>query len=321
MTRNLPTYLIGAVVGLLLTVFIVYPLGAVLVESLVVVRPMTLQELGSLTEEALDHLPQEERERRLAQWVGAATATQKLDASAAALELIGQPPAWDRGDSYDRQTEAAARAVSALDVAARARFEAQYPSALVMLHKRIPLAFLIRDSISEAKFDALREGAISSVGLAQYSRIFTEPRLARAAENSLILAVVTGFLATALAFLIALGINRGGIPLPNIVRYGTLTPLVSPPVIIAFATILLFGREGLITRTLLDQRLGWIDADATNLYGWGGVIIAQTLSFLPAAFIVLDNVLAKQEGRLEDAAAILGADTWQTFRRLTLPKS
>ncbi|MGE0007052.1 MAG: ABC transporter permease, partial [Parvibaculaceae bacterium] len=55
--------------------------------------------------------------------------------------------------------------------------------------------------------------------------------------------------------------------------------------------------------------------------GWGGVIIAQTLSFLPAAFIVLDNVLAKQEGRLEDAAAILGADSWQTFRRLTLPMS
>lgn len=317
--RNLPTYIIGVIVSLLLTLFILYPLAAVLVESFVVVRPMHLDELKEMTEEALAYLPEDRRERQIRAWGASATPTQALEATAATLELIGHPPSWDRTDRYERQRAAAEQAVASLDPADRKRFDAEYPLVLVMLHKRIPLAFMIRDKIPKEKFDGLREGSIKAFGLDQYSKIFIEPRLAQAARNSLVLGVITGILATALAFAISYGINRGGMPLPNLVRYGTLTPLVSPPIIVAFATILLFGREGLVTRTLLEETLGWINADQTNLYGWGGVIIAQTLSFLPAAFIVLDDVMAKQEGRLEDAAAILGAGAGQTFRRVTLP--
>jgi iron(III) transport system permease protein len=104
-------------------------------------------------------------------------------------------------------------------------------------------------------------------------------------------------------------------------RYATLTPLVSPPVMIATAAILLFGRNGVFTKGLLDQTLGWINADETNLYGMGGVIVAQILSFLPPAFIILDNVLSKHDGRVEEAAASQGANPWQVFHRITLPLS
>ena len=48
--RNLPTHIIGVIVSLLLTLFILYPLAAVLVESFVVVRPMHLDELKEMTE-------------------------------------------------------------------------------------------------------------------------------------------------------------------------------------------------------------------------------------------------------------------------------
>ncbi|HLT00742.1 MAG TPA: iron ABC transporter permease, partial [Geminicoccaceae bacterium] len=193
--------------------------------------------------------------------------------------------------------------------------------ALIMLHKRIPLAFQVRDAISEAEFDALRTGTHETFGLDHYLSIFTEPRLARAARNSIVLALTTSGLTTTLAFLLAYGINRGGVPLPNLVRYGALTPLVSPPVMVAFAAILLFGREGLVTRGLLDGWLGWIDADVSNLYGIEGVIVAQTVAFLPAALIVLDNVLARHDAQLEEAAAIQGATSWQIFRRITVPLS
>src|SRR5690606_7054760 len=150
--RNLPTYLIGAVVSLLLALFIVYPLAAVLVESFVVVRPMNLEELKDITGEALAHLPEDSREQQVRRWVDSATPTQALDATAATLELIGHPPAWYRADRYDRQIAAAEQADAMLDQADRARFDAEYPLALVMLHKRIPLAFMIRGDISEARF-------------------------------------------------------------------------------------------------------------------------------------------------------------------------
>ena len=112
---------------------------------------------------------------------------------------------------------------------------------------------------------------------------------------------------------------RGGVPRPGLVRGLVLLPLVAPPVLIATATLMLFGRRGLITHSLLDQTLGLIDADVTNLYGFFGVIVAQTLSFVPAATIVLDNVLRKQDGRIEEAAAGLGAGRWTIFREVTLP--
>jgi iron(III) transport system permease protein len=82
---------------------------------------------------------------------------------------------------------------------------------------------------------------------------------------------------------------------------------------------MLFGRRGLVTHTLLDRTLGLIDADETNLYGLFGVVLAQTLSFVPAALIVFDNVLRKQDGRIIDAAAGLGAGPLRTFFQVTLP--
>ena len=74
-----------------------------------------------------------------------------------------------------------------------------------------------------------------------------------------------------------------------------------------------------MTKGLLDDSLGLIDAGITNMYGLPGVIFAQILSFLAPAFIVLDNVLSKQDGRLEEAAAVQGASPWQTFVHVTLP--
>src|SRR5690606_32802229 len=301
--------------------FIVLPLGAVLVESFVVIKPMTPDELRAITEEALSHLPPDQRADRIADWTAGPTVAQRIDAIAAGLQLIGRAPAWDRRMAYDLQIEAAEAALDALDPQSRRAFEEVYPVALIMLHKRIPLAFQVRDAISEAEFDALRTGTHETFGLDHYLSIFTEPRLARAARNSVVLALTTSGLTTTLAFLLAYGINRGGVPLPNLVRYGALTPLVSPPVMVAFAAILLFGREGLVTRGLLDGSLGWIDADVSNLYGIEGVIVAQTVAFLPAALIVLDNVLARHDAQLEEAAAIQGATSWQIFRRITVPLS
>ena len=321
MIRHLPAYLVGLVVGLLLLVFIVVPLAAVLVESFVVLKPMTPDELRTLTIQALAHLDPGRRQDTVARWVESATPEQRIDGIAAGLDLIGHEPGWDRRAAYDMQMIAAEAAVGELDAEARRAFDEQYPVALVMLHKRVPLAFQVRDKISEAEFVALRNGMHETIGLDHYLSVFTEPRLAKAARNSLLLAVTSSGLTTILAFLLAYGINRGGVPLPNLVRYGALTPLVSPPVMIAFSAVLLFGREGLVTRDLLDNAVGWIDADVTNLYGVEGVIVAQTLSFLPAALIVLDNVLARHDGRLEEAAAVQGANAWQIFCRITLPLS
>jgi iron(III) transport system permease protein len=321
MIRRIPKYVASAVVALILFVFIAYPLGAVLIESFSVSEPMALTDLRAMTLDALDSLEEKEREATVQRWVKLAKPNDRMEVTAATLRLIGAKVTWDRKALFSKQIEAAEKAVAALSSDQRSRFEAEYPVALVMLKKRIPLAFKIRDRISPEAFADLRTGEYRRFGFKHYFSIFNEPRLQKGLRNSLFIASITCLLTTVLAYALAFGVNRGAVPLPNLVRYGTLTPLVSPPVMIATSAILMFGRQGAVTRGLLDETLGWIDADETNLYGLGGVIVAEILSFLPAAFIIMDNVLGKHDGRIEEAAASQGAGPWQVFTRVTLPLS
>ncbi|UCG07590.1 MAG: iron ABC transporter permease [Desulfobacterales bacterium] len=321
MFRQLPGYVLTCIVGLLLLVFIALPFCAVLLESFTVSGPLPLRELRAITLEALEHLDPETRQTTVTQWVVKANARQRMEAVAASLELLDLPVPWDRKATFDEQIAAAEKTVANLDPAIRKKLEELYPVSFVMLHKRIPLAFQIKKHVSEKEFEVLRMGARKGFGLRHYLSVLIEARLQKAAKNSLLLAMIASIATTLVAFALSYGINRGGIPFPNLMRYATLTPLVSPPVMIATAAILLFGRNGVITRGVLDQTLGWINADESNLYGMGGVIVAQILSFLPPAFIILDNVLSKHDGRVEEAAASQGAGPWQVFTRVSLPLS
>ena len=318
-TRHLPGYAATAVLGLLLFVFIALPIGMVLVESVRLAGPIPLPELARITQTALDRLDPDDRQRQVARWIATLRPNERTDAVAATLELMGRKVPWDRKAAFDDQALAANAAVEALQAPDRRHFDDTYPLAVVTLHKRIPLSFRLRDKIPPAEFDTLREGVRQGVGLDHYVEVLTSPRLHRAFRNSLSLSTIVAVLTTAIGFAIAYGVNRKAVPWPRVVRYLALVPLVSPPVVIATASILLFGRNGAITKGLLQETLGWINADETNLYGWGGVILAQILGHIPAAFIVLDNVLTKQDGRIEEAAASQGASAWQVFSRVTLP--
>lgn len=303
----------------LLGIFIAYPIGAILGESVVISGPMPLPRLKEVTTAALDLMPAERRQPAMERWVGSATERERLEALAAAFRLAGQDVRWNTKAAYSEQATASAKALGDLALTERAAIEAEYPIAVVMLHKRVALAFQVKDKVTPATFDELRNGAEYRHGLDHYLAVLDDPHLRRAAINSLKLGTSATLLTVAIAFALAYGINRGGVPRPGLVRGLVLLPLVAPPVLIATATLMLFGRRGLITHSLLDQTLGLIDADVTNLYGFFGVIVAQTLSFVPAATIVLDNVLRKQDGRIEEAAAGLGAGRWTIFREVTLP--
>ena len=321
MIRQIPGQVATVIIGLILFVFVAYPLGSVLVESFVVSGPMTVFELREMTLDALDLMEPKARQKVVGRWIERAKPRDRMDATAAALELIGEGVPWDRKAAFDKQIEAAKKAVAALDAGKRAEFEAQFTIAYVMLKKRIPLAFKVKAKLSEEQFDNLRTGAHEGIGLEHYLAMFKEPRLQKGLRNSLLIAIITCTITTFLAYTIAYGVNRGVFPSPNLVRYGVLTPLVSPPVMIATAAILMFGRQGAFTKGLLDRTLGWINADVDNLYGLSGVIVAEVFSFLPAAFIIMDNVLSKHDGRVEEAAASQGASPWQVFTRVTLPLS
>jgi iron(III) transport system permease protein len=305
--------------GGLLLLFILIPLGAVLRESLIVRRPMTPSEIRARVLDALDRLEPARRAEQLRRWAEQLDDRQAMQAAAATLQAIGQSVGWDRRGPFDEQIAAAAAAVAALGPVERQAFDAEFPLQAVIAHRRIPLAFAVRDRIGPEAFEALRSGQRATLGLAHYMSLWQDGRFLRAARNSLGLSIVSSLITVVLAYALAFGIARGALRFPGVIRAAVLVPLVSPPVIIAFAAVLLFGRRGLVTAGLLGGWLGLLDPERVNLYGMPGIILAQVLSYLPHAVIVLENVLAQQDVHLEEAAAAQGGTAWQVFRHVTLP--
>ncbi|MBI2455671.1 MAG: iron ABC transporter permease [candidate division NC10 bacterium] len=312
-------YAVSLGTAVLLMLFVIMPLGAVLIESVRLRGPLTPREMRTAVLAALERLEPEPRRTLLARWGDEVTPAQRMEATAATLEAMNLRVLWDRKAPFDQQIAAAEAAVTGLTENQRAAFTAEFPVQVAVLHKRIALAFRVRDRLSPAEFDTLRSGTRSGFGLTHYREFLGDPRLRRAGLHSLFVATTASLISMVLAYALAFAVNRRGTRVPSLVRFTVLTPLVSPPIIMALAGILLFGRQGLITRGLLQERLGLIDADVTNLYGVSGVIVAMVLSFLPHAFIILDDVLARHDGRVEEAAASQGATAWQIFWRVTLP--
>jgi iron(III) transport system permease protein len=136
------------------------------------------------------------------------------------------------------------------------------------------------------------------------------------ASNSLFLAVVVGFVTTLLGLVFALLSTRTHTRFRTALRAMTVLPVITPPFVIGLAIILLFGLSGAVTQ-LLAYLFGiepsrWI-------YGFPGLLMAQTLAFTPIAFLVLVGVVEGVSPSMEEAAQTLRASPWQTFRTVSLP--
>ncbi|TVR90328.1 MAG: iron ABC transporter permease [Spirochaetaceae bacterium] len=156
----------------------------------------------------------------------------------------------------------------------------------------------------------------------RYTRFFGTSYFRDTLFNTL---TVSG-LATAISLLLgvcfAYTINRTDVPLRGFFTVIVLVPMLLPAFLIAFALILLFGRNGVANVWLrsLFELVGFAEPlFQFNVYGPWGVILAQTLSFFPIGFLMFLAALSAADSRLEDAAADLGASYWYTLRRVTLP--
>ena len=149
--------------------------------------------------------------------------------------------------------------------------------------------------------------------LEHYISYFTNPRMFRSLTNSLIVSCVTTVITTVLAFFFAYGLTRTTIRGKGIFYTISTLPLIAPSIIQGLALILLFGKNGLITRYLFHT--DW------NIYGATGIIIAECLYCFPNALFILYTTLSAVDTRLDEAAQSLGATALKTFYKVTLPSA
>ena len=136
------------------------------------------------------------------------------------------------------------------------------------------------------------------------------------AWNSLFLALLVGFITTALGLVFALVVTRTGFRYGTLLRALTVLPIITPPFVIGLAIILLFGLSGVLTQGLATltgmQPTRWV-------YGLPGLLIAQVLAFTPIAFLVMIGVVEGVSPSMEEAAQTLRANRWQTFLTVYVP--
>jgi sulfate transport system permease protein len=89
-------------------------------------------------------------------------------------------------------------------------------------------------------------------------------------------------------------------------------PLAVSPVMIGLAFLLVLGRDGLLASPL--AALG-----VKVVFAFPGLVIATLFVTLPYTVREVAYVLEEIGTSEEEAAVLLGASPWQTFRRITLP--
>ena len=90
-------------------------------------------------------------------------------------------------------------------------------------------------------------------------------------------------------------------------------PLVLPPVVGGVALLFAFGRNGLVGQWLFR----WFDVQLP--FTTAGVVFAEAFVSLPFLVVTVDGALRSLDGSAEAAASTLGANSWYTLSRITLP--
>jgi iron(III) transport system permease protein len=172
---------------------------------------------------------------------------------------------------------------------------------LVIVFTVLPIGVVLGRSLQT------KEGAFTWNNFLEF---FSRRAYYRALINSLILSTSSTLLVTATGFVLAYLVTRGPRTLRGPFTFVSLLPFVAPPFAFSVALIILAGRRGILT-----QFLGL----NVSIYGWPGVLVVQLVSFLPIAFLLIENVLVSLDPSLEDAADDLGARPGRVLFTVTIP--
>ncbi len=135
-------------------------------------------------------------------------------------------------------------------------------------------------------------------------------------KNTLVMGVATATGGTVLGFIFAYTMVRCSAPFKNVVHILALVPTVSPPFALALSSILLFGRNGLVSHKILGVDF---PQGVNDIYGMDGLVFVQMISFFSVAYLIVRAMLERLDPSMEEAAHSLGAGKLHIFRTVTLP--
>jgi sulfate/thiosulfate transport system permease protein len=149
-------------------------------------------------------------------------------------------------------------------------------------------------------------------GFAAAWEAVTTPAALHAFWLTILIAAVAVPCNTVFGILCALAIVRRRFRGHGLVNSAVDLPLALSPVVVGLALLLLYGREGWFGGWLLDHGYRVI-------FALPSMILATIFVSLPFVVREVVPVLREIGDEQEQAASTLGASSWQTFWRITLP--
>ncbi|ACL25225.1 ABC transporter permease [Chloroflexus aggregans] len=179
-------------------------------------------------------------------------------------------------------------------------------SVLVYLFLYAPIAILVLFSFTRDEFGVRWTGFT----LDWYIRLFNNPRMMGAAWNTLVVASVSTLVSTVIGTLLAIAMERYRFRGRNAMEGLIYLPIVVPEIVMAVA-LLAFS-------AIVFDAIKWLTGETLrrNLTTVTIGHIAFSISFV---VVVVRTSLKNFDRRLEEAAADLGANSWNIFWRITFP--
>jgi spermidine/putrescine transport system permease protein len=180
-------------------------------------------------------------------------------------------------------------------------------AALVFGFLYLPVLILIIFSFNNTRSVAMFTGFSTE----WYLSLAQNEELLDAARNSLLVGLITTIAATLIGTLTALAMERYRFRLRTTFDANLYLPIVIPEIVMGIALLLFF-----------NQALFPFLQNAFGIRGTTGlhtITISHIAFDIPFVYVIVRARLADFDRTLEEAAADLGADEWQTFKRVTLP--
>lgn len=165
--------------------------------------------------------------------------------------------------------------------------------------------------------DGWQRTVVRFAGLKAFRRYLFGGGLRVPLLNSMFVSAMSTLGSVTLAFVYAYTLTRTRVPGRSIFYVVSMLPLFAPTMMFGLSLVYLFGNRGLVTTGLFGAlpALAW----DIGLYGPVGIIIAEVAFTFPPAVIILSAALMHVDGRLYEAASVLGASPLRTFLTVTVP--
>jgi iron(III) transport system permease protein len=188
---------------------------------------------------------------------------------------------------------------------------------ILLLLVIVPLVLLIVSSLKTGTPGNLGHWTIDN-----YRRVLETPETYRALINTIVVASVGTAISLVLAILFAWLIERTDMPLRNLSWAILLLPIAVPSILFVLSwTVLLSPRAGLLNVMLRDAFPFLFSGRSGpfEFYSVGGVIFLDSIRGVTTIFLMLVAAFRLFDPALEEASRVGGANTFQTFYRVTLP--